>query len=169
MNPDRGRVRSGIFLWAMCEHPCDQRDQMYFVFCRLYLSSPSHYCHWQCLAPTCYACALNLTLYRGCGAAGLPIHMIGEVSWDPKGRRVLFVLVCYSFIHVTLTCNNVFKLSYIRFIDSQVKFSKYLILWASLLKHTRGLLSADTILVRFFSFLCLRTEYPLPLPMDRYR
>ncbi len=51
-----------------------------FVFCRLHplLSHPP----WQCLGPL-YVVPLHLTntVSRG---AGLPIHMMGEVSWEPK-------------------------------------------------------------------------------------
>ncbi len=46
-----------------------------FVCCRLYLSSPP---------ATCYLSTLN---QHGIAGAGLPIHMIGEVSWEPKRRR----------------------------------------------------------------------------------
>jgi hypothetical protein len=28
------------------------------------------------------------TLYRGIADAGMSIHMIGEVSWEPKRRRI---------------------------------------------------------------------------------
>ncbi len=55
---------------------------MYFVFCRLYPSSPKP--PRQCLDPTCNLFTLNLHCIAG---AGLPIHMIGEVSWEPKRRR----------------------------------------------------------------------------------
>jgi hypothetical protein len=55
---------------------------MYFVFCRLYLSSPKP--PRQCLSPTCHLSSLN---QHWIGGAGLPIHMIGEVSWEPKRRR----------------------------------------------------------------------------------
>ncbi len=37
----------------------------------------------QCLAPTCHLSTLTLYIAN----AGLPIHMIGKVSWDPKRRR----------------------------------------------------------------------------------
>jgi hypothetical protein len=35
----------------------------------------------QCLAPTCYLSTFNLHCIAG---AGLPIHIIGEVLWEPK-------------------------------------------------------------------------------------
>jgi hypothetical protein len=53
-----------------------------FVFCRLCPFSPQ--LPQQCWTPTCHLSTLNLHCVAG---AGLPIHMIGEVSWEPK--RVL--------------------------------------------------------------------------------
>jgi hypothetical protein len=57
--------------------------KMNFVFCRLYpfsLQPPR-----QCLGPTCHLSTLN----QHCiASADLPIHMIGEFSWDPKRGRL---------------------------------------------------------------------------------
>ncbi len=58
---------------------------MYFVFCRFYPFSPHP--PRQCLVmvplPVIHLLLTN-TISRG---AGLPIHMMGEVSMDPNGRR----------------------------------------------------------------------------------
>ncbi len=50
---------------------------MYFVFCRLYPSSPSHHTAVFALALTCHLSTLSLHCIAG---AGLPIHITGEVS-----------------------------------------------------------------------------------------
>jgi hypothetical protein len=56
---------------------------MYFVFCRLFHSSPlSHHSSVSALP------VISLLLANVCIAgAGLPIHIIGEVSWETKRRR----------------------------------------------------------------------------------
>ncbi len=59
---------------------------MYFVFSRLYPSFPQP--PRQFLAPTWHLSTLN----KHCiASAGLPIHMFGEVSWDPIRRKKMFV------------------------------------------------------------------------------
>ncbi len=56
---------------------------MYFDFSRLYPFFPQP--HGSVFGSyTCHLSTLSLTLYRG---AGLPIHIIGKVLWDPKRRR----------------------------------------------------------------------------------
>jgi hypothetical protein len=57
---------------------------MYFVFCRprLFLPQPPR----QCLASTVPVISLLLT-NTAPPCAGLPIHMMGEASWEPKRRR----------------------------------------------------------------------------------
>jgi hypothetical protein len=55
---------------------------VYFEFCRLYPSSRQPPRQW--LAPTCHLYTLNKHCIAG---ASLPIHMTGEVSWEPKRRR----------------------------------------------------------------------------------
>ncbi len=64
-------------------YPFYSTQLMYFVFCRLYLFSPQP--PRQRLAPICHLSTL--------AGAGLPIHMIGEVSWELKRRRLWAVLV----------------------------------------------------------------------------
>jgi hypothetical protein len=54
---------------------------MCFVFCRLYPFSHSH--PWQCLGPTSRLSTVLITST----IANLSIHMMGEVSCDPKRRR----------------------------------------------------------------------------------
>ncbi len=44
---------------------------------------------WQCLGPTCHLSTLNWYCFA---CAGLPVHMLGEVSWNPKRRRVYSIL-----------------------------------------------------------------------------
>jgi hypothetical protein len=47
----------------------------------------------QCLGPTCHLSTLNKYFIAG---ADLPNHMMGEVSWDPKRRRLyVFSPLCF--------------------------------------------------------------------------
>jgi hypothetical protein len=63
---------------------------MCFVFCRLYyfsLKQPR-----QCLCPTCHLCIAG---------ADLP-QMMGEVSWDPKGRLLVFNPLWFNCLNSSL-------------------------------------------------------------------
>jgi hypothetical protein len=62
--------------------PFTQRVHCIF-FCRLYPFSPQ--LPRQCLGPICHLTTLN---YHCAGGAGLPNHMMGEVAWDLKRRRL---------------------------------------------------------------------------------
>ncbi len=62
---------------------------MYFVLCCLYPSSPQP--PLKCLTLTCHLSTLNLHCFA---SAGLPIHMIGEVSWRPKKKMSVGLLHC---------------------------------------------------------------------------
>ncbi len=58
---------------------------MYFIFCRLYPSSPQPPRH--CSVWLLPVISLLLTSTVSITSAGLPINMIGEVLWGPKRRR----------------------------------------------------------------------------------
>ncbi len=67
---------------------------MYFVFCRLYPFNPQP--PRQCLGTTCViSLLLNNTVSPD---AGLPNHMLGEVSWEPQKKTIVGLLVFQSFL-----------------------------------------------------------------------
>jgi hypothetical protein len=69
---------------------------MYFVFCRLY---PSFLPATTAVFSSCLS-----SLYNCITGAGLPIHMIKEVSWEPKRKKTsVGLLVYYSIICRLLT------------------------------------------------------------------
>jgi hypothetical protein len=73
---------SGLF--AAIEMPT---GTMYFVFCRLYPSPPATTAVFKFYLSSLYS---YLTLYRRCG---LPNHMMGEVSWEPKKKTNVGLLI----------------------------------------------------------------------------
>ncbi len=80
----REEIGGRVLHYTICVSVSWRTNVLYFVFCRLcpFSLQPPR----QSLGPTCYLSTLHkLTLYRRCG--GLPIHMMGEVSWKPQGRR----------------------------------------------------------------------------------
>jgi hypothetical protein len=77
---------------------------MHLVFCRLYPCSP-HPPRGVWALPF-ISLLLTITLYRN---AGLPNHMMGEVSWDPKRRRSLvFNPFCFCKHFLDLLYNGFF-------------------------------------------------------------
>ncbi len=72
-------------------------EPLYFVFCRLYPFSPPPDITAVFLGSTCHLSTLDWHCIAG---AGLPNHMMGEVSWDPKRRRSLSSYIWYLILSV---------------------------------------------------------------------